>query len=63
MRASGAWDCSRKKAGSGHNDFTPVYPYEVVKRALAPNAAAPSIADAEYDDNGVEVVVRWPELT
>jgi DNA repair protein RadC len=24
----------------GNNDFTPVCPYEVVKRALAPNAAA-----------------------
>ena len=26
-------------------------------------SAMPSIADAEHEDNGVEVVVRWPELT
>jgi hypothetical protein len=36
-----------RKAGSGHNDFTPM----------------PSRADAGRDDNGVEVVVRWPGLT
>ena len=36
-----------RRAGSGHNDITPM----------------PSRVDAERDDNGVEVVVRWPGLT